>query len=244
MKLVSLPTLKTYLERTDTAQDPLLILLLETISKRIETHLNRELTKQARTEYFDAGRIRYFLPAYPLDLTQPFTVTYDGTAYTKDVDYHVWESDAMVEFVWKPAYNKPKQIAITWTGGYPEIPISQVLGSDNNNYTCILSHISELASKPIVGPEWETYWSQTGSAGVAWATNVQYVDHAYLEVPDDLQLATLMQVSHTFRRRRDAGLTSVSTPDGAKTFGMYAPVAFSPEALEILKNYRKTPSER
>ncbi len=46
-----------------------------------------------------------------------------------------------------------------------------VVGSDGNDYYCILSHTSEEDNdKPITGTNWSTYWAATGSSGtgVAW----------------------------------------------------------------------------
>lgn len=49
-----------------------------------------------------------------------------------------------------------------------------VLGSDSLNYTCIRSHTSATANKPITGANYTTYWKQTGSSGATWATSTAY----------------------------------------------------------------------
>jgi len=50
----------------------------------------------------------------------------------------------------------------------------QVTGTDDLNYTCILSHTAADANKPVTGGSYATYWSQTGTAGVAWVTGKAY----------------------------------------------------------------------
>lgn len=120
MLLASLTNVKLFLEITHTTHDTLLTLLLTQISKRVETFLNRNMEKAERTQYFNAGRKYYFLPAYPIDSEATLTVTDDGTVQTVDDDYFVWHEDGMIEFDTTPTRTDPKQIAITWTGGYAD----------------------------------------------------------------------------------------------------------------------------
>lgn len=51
---------------------------------------------------------------------------------------------------------------------------SVVLGSDGLNYTCIRSHTAAAANAPITGADYATYWTQTGTGGVAWAAATEY----------------------------------------------------------------------
>jgi len=51
---------------------------------------------------------------------------------------------------------------------------SQVLGTDGNNYTCILGHTSDPTSQPITGQSFSYFWTLAGSAGVAWVTGTGY----------------------------------------------------------------------
>jgi len=120
MRLVSLTDLKIFLEKTDTNQDSLLKQIIEEVSASIETYLNRNLLKTARTIYRDAGKRYYYLPAYPIDESLTLTVTCDGVASTKDTDYFVRAADGLIEFQKAaiPAYEDPKEVVIIWTGGY------------------------------------------------------------------------------------------------------------------------------
>jgi hypothetical protein len=183
MQLASVSDTKAFLEISSATHDTLLDTLLTQISKRVETFLNRELEKKARTAYFNAGRSKYFLPAYPIDSSVGLVVTVDGVAQVYEDNYYVWFDDGYVEFSITPSYTKPRGVVIGWTGGY-----------------------------------------------------------AAADVPADIQMATIMQVSFVFRRRKDIGLSSISLPDGS--IGVNAPTELLPEVKSVLKSYRKTPGGR
>ncbi len=120
MRLISLTDLKVFLEKTDTAHDSLLGIIIDRVSAAIEKYLNRNLLKAARTSYFDAGKRYYYLPAYPIDESATLTVTHVSTVKTKNTDYFVRADDGLIEFQKSsiPSYTDPKELIITWTGGY------------------------------------------------------------------------------------------------------------------------------
>jgi hypothetical protein len=118
MLLTSIADIKTFLEITNTSFDTMLTLIATMVSARVETYLNRNLEKVARTQYFDAGRRYYYLPAYPIDLTAALTITDGSAAQVINDDYFVWENEGLIEFPTPPSYTDPKQIKIIWTGGY------------------------------------------------------------------------------------------------------------------------------
>lgn len=120
MRIVSVKDLKVFLEIPTSDYDELLTMVVGFVSSRIQTFLNRELKKQSRTIYRDAGRKRYFLPAYPIDTSETLTVTYDGTVQTVDDDYYVWSDEGIIEFDTETSYVDPKEVVIVWTGGYIE----------------------------------------------------------------------------------------------------------------------------
>ena len=53
---------------------------------------------------------------------------------------------------------------------------SEVLGSDNKNYKCIMLHTSSSLNKPITGSDWKLYWTQAGTAGATWVTATAYTN--------------------------------------------------------------------
>jgi hypothetical protein len=118
MQLASVDDVKYFLEKTDSDHDTLLDLLLTNVSARIEQFLNRKMHKEARTEYFSAGRSIIYLPAYPIDLSAALSVIDSTETLTINDDYYVWEDEGKIEFYSVPLYVEPKQITITWTGGY------------------------------------------------------------------------------------------------------------------------------
>jgi len=54
------------------------------------------------------------------------------------------------------------------------IAAQEVVGTDTNNYTCILSHTSDAANRPVTGGSYATYWTQTGTGGGVWADDTAY----------------------------------------------------------------------
>jgi len=63
---------------------------------------------------------------------------------------------------------------IHWTPKRAATTASKVVGTDTNTYTCILTHISATNNKPITGSAYATYWSNTGSGGSTWASDLEY----------------------------------------------------------------------
>jgi len=51
---------------------------------------------------------------------------------------------------------------------------SEVTGTDTLIYTCIRSHTSSVADKPITGANYKSYWRQMGSTGGVWADVTAY----------------------------------------------------------------------
>lgn len=127
MKLCSVSDLKAYLEKTDNQHDTLLGIIVDQVSQRIETALNRKLLKTSRTEYFNGGRRLYYLAAYPVDLATTFTVAVENVAKVRDSDYYVDANSGLVEFWLETNFTKPRGVVITYTGGFALDTTTQVL---------------------------------------------------------------------------------------------------------------------
>ncbi|MBF0473505.1 MAG: phage head-tail connector protein [Nitrospirae bacterium] len=134
MKLASLDQLKMMLSisNTDTTQDALLNLFLDMTSGEIENYLNRSLKKMAREEKFDfntnineMGTDTIILKAYPVDLTQPFTVQFrqqDSSDvyydYKINDDFFVLENEGILKFIYHLPSYPPLSIYVNYTGGF------------------------------------------------------------------------------------------------------------------------------
>jgi len=66
-------------------------------------------------------------------------------------------------------------------------PGDEVIGTDTNNYHCILKHTAQNPDQPITGANYATYWEAGGSAGAAW-THLDKYDVRYF---NDLLFDTL-----------------------------------------------------
>lgn len=54
--------------------------------------------------------------------------------------------------------------------------LSVIIGSDLNEYKCILTHTSSAATRPVTGSDFATFWEATGNTGAAetWVTSTIY----------------------------------------------------------------------
>ena len=54
---------------------------------------------------------------------------------------------------------------------------SIVIGTDGNDYCCIVAHIAAAADKPITGANYATYWQLTGGVGIGkvWVLGTSYI---------------------------------------------------------------------
>lgn len=140
MKLCSVADTKLFLDKTDTDHDSLLDKMVDFVSKTMEGAMNgRLLTKAARTKYFNPGGKIYLLPAFPVDTTATFTVTVDAVAQTINDDFFLYDEEGIVEFGTDNPWSDPKDIAITWTGGYTEATGTGILAvPDDLEFACVM----------------------------------------------------------------------------------------------------------
>lgn len=120
LMLITLSELRTFLEipQNNTDSDDFLVSMIIDISERIQTYLNRNLKKAYYRKYFNAGKRKYWVDAYPIDISAGITVTYADTVQTIDDDYYVWEDEGLVEFDFTTSFTEPKQVYIEWMGGF------------------------------------------------------------------------------------------------------------------------------
>jgi hypothetical protein len=58
----------------------------------------------------------------------------------------------------------------------PLTGVSKVVGTDSNDYTCILAHTSTANDKPITGADYAFYWQVSGTTGegTVWSSSTAY----------------------------------------------------------------------
>lgn len=52
--------------------------------------------------------------------------------------------------------------------------LSTVVGTDGENYDCILAHTSSSLTRPITGEDWSLFWQFSTTTGATWATDTEY----------------------------------------------------------------------
>lgn len=68
---------------------------------------------------------------------------------------------------------------------------SEVTGTDGEIYTCVLSHTSANANRPITGANYSTYWIKSGSSGGTWALSTAYTSTGDFDA--DAQTLNILQ---------------------------------------------------
>lgn len=91
----------------------------------------------------------------------------------------------------------------------------EATGTDGKVYTCILSHTSADANKPVTGANYSTYWVQRGSTGGVWVSATSYSAIGDFELDNDT-----IDVVQAFLRNGDS-----DTPVELRTIAEYFALA-------------------
>jgi hypothetical protein len=196
MKLVSLTTLQSYLDiPTDTTSnyvnedfDTLLNYLIEFVSSRIENFLNRNLELTERTEYCESGRRKYYLSSFPIINPSTMTVKVDTSTETFESDYYVREDEGLLEFEYKTTYIRPKEIEVTYRGGYTET--DGVLNVPSSlQYACMLQCAFIFRKRKEIGMAWvgtpDVNRISTDYGGMDLLKEVKEILMKYRRIPGD-----------------------------------------------------------
>lgn len=138
IKLISLDSLKVFLEGDTADFNDQLEQMIPLVSKQIETYLNRELKEEARTKYYSGGRRYYYVDAYPINASPAPIIEEDNVLQRADDDYYLFEGDGLFEFQYQTSDWRPKIIKITWTGGYTEDADGVLAVPDDIKQACIM----------------------------------------------------------------------------------------------------------
>lgn len=69
-----------------------------------------------------------------------------------------------------------RQLLYVWPALSSVATTSEVIGSDGENYRCMLAHTSAAINKPISGTSYRLFWEQAGTSGSAWITATAYTN--------------------------------------------------------------------
>ena len=143
MRLCSVADVKLILDKNDSEHDSLLDKMVGFVSSTLEGAMNgRLLRKESRTKYFNPGGRNYLLPAFPVDLTSTLEVLVDEQNQTfsgDNPDVFVYEDTGVIEFPIDMVWSDPKDIKVTWSGGFTEGTGTGILAvPDDLEFACIL----------------------------------------------------------------------------------------------------------
>lgn len=258
MKLVSLSSVKSFLEVTDGKNDSLINLIIQQVSKAIESYLGRNLTQAEYTEYFNGGKRYYYVKSYPLFKWQDISnITLSGSSVVSiTLTSHGYSTGNKVKF--KDIVGTTELNDNTYTITKVDANTFTLDSTNSSNFTAYSSGGSASIAPAVVVSDATGYddkseyyvWENSGlvefvtpiSTTLPRQVKITYTggyaadSDGILQVPDDLKRACLMQVAFDFRRRRDLGVSAISMPDGS--LSVQNPTSLLPEVVRILKLYR------
>ena len=151
---------------------------------------------------------RIYSPRLPENATLPaigfFTRGGSSTPYipgivTPSVQFDCWADNPIeARQVYRALYNALQGIQNVNAGTVV------VVGTDGNDYYCILAHTATAANKPITGAGYATYWTATGSTdlGATWVNGDIYpVTYQIMSAREEVQGQDLMDVDIPDRYR-------------------------------------------
>jgi hypothetical protein len=152
LKLINADNLKIFASIPEKQKDDkVLDLIIDQVSARIQTALNRTLTSAQYTEVFNAGQKFYYVKAYPIDMGTPPVVTVAGTAKTMDTDFFVWDQEGLIEFEIPPSYSKPREVQIVYTGGYSADSDGILQVPDDIKRACLIQSAHDYKRRDELG---------------------------------------------------------------------------------------------
>ena len=156
----------------------------------------------AQTKLTDLVSTKIYCPRLPENATLPalgfFTRGGESTPYvpgivTPSIQFDCWADNPIgARRVYRALYEVLQGIQNTQVTSP-----ACVIGTDGNDYDCILSHTANARNKPITGATYATYWSATGGTGVGspWISGASYrVVHEIMSAIEEVQGQDLQDV--------------------------------------------------
>ncbi len=171
IQLISRNNVKLYLgmvdalgdvDTTNVQHDGLITLIIEQVSARIETYLDRLLKAEERIEYFDTGPGTFYLKAFPVDTDEALTVILDDIEQDlitddEDGDFHLYAEEGKIVFPCGTGTGSNKALKVTYTGGYAEDPIVEgedtgvLVVPDDLSRACLLQVVYDFRRRNDIG---------------------------------------------------------------------------------------------
>ena len=197
--LAPLDEVKEFLEITGPQFDDMINHLIVRVSSSMESYVNRNLKLEQRTAYFNSNRRLMFLSAYPVDMAQTFTFLWDNVIQPVDKFWlYVWADVGKVEWFRQPLFVQPKEISITWSGGYEASCVTY----DGTNQNILLAVPDDLKDACIMQTSYNFrrrrdigVWSVRTNDGVVqnyrirggqWLPEVKSILDGYRKTPSEV----------------------------------------------------------
>jgi hypothetical protein len=152
MRLATVSDIKLFMDKQDNDHDSVIGLIVDAVSGAMEGYTNRWFEKKSRTEYFNSGGNFFQLRAFPIDSVIATVVMVDGYRMDEGTDYFVFHDRGSIEFTADTEAVEPKNVSITYTGGYAWTQGSGRLDVPMDlYYACILQTSYNFRNRRNVG---------------------------------------------------------------------------------------------
>ncbi len=161
----------------DTTSDALLVSIVRGVSAHFERYLGRDLQWMARTKDFDVrpGARATRLPAYPVDLAEPFVLKSDySREFTDDTireatSYHVDADLGIIRFDRARVSSGYGVLRVTWTGGLASNTSELATLHPDLVRACVLQCVHEFRRRATL----DNSNQGMGGISVGWNDQVQ-----------------------------------------------------------------------
>jgi len=254
------------LELKTTQHEALVKSLIQGVSAKIESYLDRHVQQTARTDYFDAALLQrvWWLKGYPVATSPAPVLTYDtdrsfsGVTAEDSADYYVESASGRVRFeeplnkdrdLWPGALKVAStggmaptldRLSVTLTGIAGAFAVGNtVVGGTSGAAGTITAYSLPFATMTIQVTGGEAPF-EVGEvltgSAPGTATLATITSNPLVQLYPDVVEACNLQVAFVFQRRDPLGVVSLNTEAGS--IQMETPVKLIPLVKELLAGHR------
>ena len=263
MKLATVTEVIMMAELPANYSKDVILAYLKSLSSFAQTFMNRKFEYQQRIEYFTSEDTKdFYLSAPPFDIAAAYKieVNSDGSFEEKDVDddYYIHPESGMVEFYEPVASAYPRNVKITYFGGYHQLSVNTTKGTWANGHVYALGdRISAVSQADGLSHPYRVTIAGTSDAtiptfpilvgatvvdgGVTWKEDSDL--DGTLDITADMQDVKdkiILQTITDLRKRKANELTSASLPNGSLNFADFK-FSLLPVVEQTLRYHRNRP---
>jgi hypothetical protein len=263
LKLATVSEVITMAELPSTYNKDVVLSYLKSLSSFAQTFMNRKFAYQQYIEYFTSEDHRFFyLSAPPINTAAAYKVEVneDGSYVEKTVndDYYVHPESGAIEFYEAVANTYPRNVRITYYGGYAELSVNTAKGTWAASHAYVVGNrISAVSQTDGLAHAYRVTVAGTSGltipvlpitvsttvvdGGVTWKedSDLDGTIDIGTDLPD-VKDKIILQAGVDLRKRKSSELTSASLPNGSLNFADFK-YGLLPIVVQTLRYHRNRP---